>query len=150
MPLHMLHDRGQESKNIVNGNNSYFTVTDTSKIQYGETLLSKASNQFGKVFESGTDLVISPTKWFAHIQENWYIAKLGKLEKKCESEYDETAEAVQELKEGLQTKTTISEINHLKQRQVNQKIKIRVTRLKVEKAADDRDAILAKHFRKFT
>ncbi|CAF1480256.1 unnamed protein product [Adineta steineri] len=122
MPLHM------------HGNNNYFTVTDSSKIQNDETLFHKASNQFGKVFESGTDL----------------IAKLGKLEKKCESEYDETAEAVQELKEGRQTKTTISEINHLKQRQVNQKIKIRVTRLKVEKAADDRDAILAKHFRKFT
>ncbi|CAF1428040.1 unnamed protein product [Adineta steineri] len=115
MPLHM------------HGNNNYFTVTDTSKIQNDETLFHKASNQFGKVFESGTDMVISLAEWLGHIQENWYIAKLGKLEKKCESEYDETAEAIQELKESLHTEATST-----------------------EKAADNRDAILAKHFRKFT
>jgi hypothetical protein len=60
-----------------------------------------------------------------------------------------TSEAVEELEEGPQTETTTSEINRLKQLRVNQKIKIRVTGLKAEKVADDRDAILAKDCRKF-
>ncbi|CAF3362549.1 unnamed protein product [Rotaria sp. Silwood2] len=51
-----------------------------------------------------------------------------------------------ELEEGPQSETTTSEINRLKQRQVNQKIKIRVTGLKAEKVADDRDATLAKDY----
>ncbi|CAF1369078.1 unnamed protein product [Rotaria sordida] len=75
------------------------------------------------------------------------VAKLEKLQKKYESEYDETSKAVQELEEGPQTETTTSEINRLKQRQVNQKIQIRVTGLKAEKVADDRDAILGKDCR---
>ncbi|CAM4956237.1 unnamed protein product [Rotaria socialis] len=54
---------------------------------------------------------------------------------------------VEKLEEGPQTETTTSEINRLKQRQINQKIKIRVTGLKAEKVADDRDAILAKDCR---
>ncbi|CAM2730002.1 unnamed protein product, partial [Rotaria socialis] len=62
-------------------------------------------------------------------------------------EYDETSKAVEKLEEGPQTETTTSEINRLKQRQINQKIKIRVTGLKAEKVADDRDAILAKDCR---
>ncbi|CAF4403902.1 unnamed protein product, partial [Rotaria socialis] len=65
-------------------------------------------------------------------------------------EYDETSKAVEKLEEGPQTETTTSEINRLKQRQINQKIKIRVTGLKAEKVADDRDAILAKDCRKKT
>ncbi|CAF1048092.1 unnamed protein product, partial [Rotaria magnacalcarata] len=75
------------------------------------------------------------------------IVKLEEFEKKFESEYDETSKAVEELEEGPQTETTTSEINRLKQRQINQKIKIRVTGLKAEKVADDRDAILAKDCR---
>ncbi|CAF3311126.1 unnamed protein product [Rotaria socialis] len=63
------------------------------------------------------------------------------------NEYDETSKAVEKLEEGPQTETTTSEINRLKQRQINQKIKIRVTGLKAEKVADDRDAILAKDCR---
>ncbi len=80
---------------------------------------------------------------------SFQIAKLEELEKKHESEYDEISQAIEELKEGPQTETTTSEINRLKQLRVNQKIKIRVTGLKAEKVADDRDAILAKDCRKF-
>jgi hypothetical protein len=47
--------------------------------------------------------------------------------KNYESEYDETSKAVEELEEGPQIETTTREINRLTQRQVNQKIKIRVT-----------------------
>ncbi|CAF3965199.1 unnamed protein product, partial [Rotaria sp. Silwood1] len=72
---------------------------------------------------------------------------LRNLIKRFESEYDETSKAVEELEEGPQTETITSEINRLKQRQINQKIKIRVTGLKAEKVADDRDAILAKDCR---
>lgn len=79
----------------------------------------------------------SNVSFYEDFHLSFQIAKLQELEKKHESEYDEISQAIKELEDCPQTETTTSEINRLKQRQANEKIKIRVTGLKAEKVGDD-------------
>jgi hypothetical protein len=71
--LFKLNIGGHESNPQINGaNNQVLSVGEPEK---GEpsTLLRKAGNQVGKILEGGTNIVIAPAKWLAHMQENWYI-----------------------------------------------------------------------------
>ena len=77
------------------------------------------------------------------------VVQLDKLQKKFQDEYDQTSKVVQELEREPQNQTTTTELNRLQQLQQSYRIKIRVTGLKTEKAADDRDAVLSKVCRKF-
>ena len=77
------------------------------------------------------------------------VVQLEKLQKKFQDEYDQTSKVVQELEREPQNQTTTTELNRLQQLQQSYRIKIRVTGLKAEKAADDRDAVLSKECRKF-
>ncbi|CAF1615749.1 unnamed protein product [Rotaria magnacalcarata] len=58
--------------------NPQITGSD-NKVFYGDgagreeqtTLLRKAGDHAGRILEGGTDVVIAPVKWLAHMQENW-------------------------------------------------------------------------------
>ncbi|CAF1663341.1 unnamed protein product, partial [Adineta ricciae] len=77
------------------------------------------------------------------------VDQLDKLGKKFQNEYDQTSKVVQKLEEEPQNQATTTELNRLQQLQKGHRIKIRLTGLKAEKAADDRDAVLSKECRVF-
>ncbi|CAM4843652.1 unnamed protein product [Rotaria magnacalcarata] len=63
---------------VVLKKNPQITGSD-NKVFYGDgagreeqtTLLRKAGDHAGRILEGGTDVVIAPVKWLAHMQENW-------------------------------------------------------------------------------
>jgi hypothetical protein len=61
---------GQETNHLIQGNDNVVTNGDSNK-PGEETLLRKAGSQVGKVLQGGTDLVVAPAKWLAHMQDNW-------------------------------------------------------------------------------
>ncbi|CAF0811945.1 unnamed protein product [Adineta ricciae] len=75
------------------------------------------------------------------------VDQLDKLQKNFQNEYDQTSKVVEKLEEEPQNQATTTELNRLQQLQKSHRIKIRLTGLKAEKAADDRDAVLSKECR---
>lgn len=62
---------GQESNNIIKGNNNKFSMATRSKYPEDETLLRRTGHEIGRVVQGGADLVVAPAKFLVHIQENW-------------------------------------------------------------------------------
>ncbi len=64
-------------KIIGNGNAVHFGTGHEK--EEDKTLLRKAGTQVGRILEGGTDIVVSPAKWLAHMQENWYAQHITSL-----------------------------------------------------------------------
>lgn len=62
---------GEESNNIIKGNNNNFSMVTRSKNPEDETLLRRTGHEIGRVLQGGADLAVAPAKFLANIQENW-------------------------------------------------------------------------------
>ena len=63
---------GHESNANIKGNENKVAFGGEMGANGQRTLLRKAGHEIGKILEGGVDIVISPAKWLAHMQENWY------------------------------------------------------------------------------
>lgn len=61
------------SQNIEGDRNSIFGSTQSPANVGQETLIRKTAHQIGRLLEGGTDVITSPVRWLAHMQENWYV-----------------------------------------------------------------------------
>ena len=62
---------GNEKNAKIAGNDNKIIFNGGSSKEEQETLLRKTGAQVGRLLEGGTDLVVAPAKWLAHMQENW-------------------------------------------------------------------------------
>ncbi|CAF3273736.1 unnamed protein product [Rotaria socialis] len=62
---------GLEKNPQISGTNNKVSYGDGASREQQTTLLRKAGDQAGRILEGGTDVVIAPAKWLAHMQENW-------------------------------------------------------------------------------
>ncbi|CAF4284864.1 unnamed protein product, partial [Rotaria magnacalcarata] len=61
---------GLEKNPQISGTNNKVSYGDGASREQQKTLLRKAGDQAGRILEGGTDVVIAPAKWLAHMQEN--------------------------------------------------------------------------------
>ena len=69
---------GQEQNPKIHGNNNKVMFGSAADAEAQLTLLRKAGQQVGKILEGGTDVVLAPAKWLAHMQDSWYAYSVQK------------------------------------------------------------------------
>lgn len=60
------------SQKIEGDKNHVFASTQSPTNVGQETLIRKTAHQIGRIFEGGADVITSPARWLANMQENWY------------------------------------------------------------------------------
>lgn len=62
---------GSEHKPQIDGNNNQISYFADPKKLEEPTVVQHTGAQVKKLIEGGTDLILTPAKWLAHMQENW-------------------------------------------------------------------------------
>lgn len=70
---------GSEHVPRIDGNQNQINYHGGPKTLEEPTLLRHTGDQVRKLIEGGTDVVLAPAKWLAHMQENWYATAVCKL-----------------------------------------------------------------------